>query len=249
MFKYLPNIYIGSLPQIAVDEAVAHAREQFPLESCGAVISGKYIRFENVAWEDHSDSFEIMDDRWFDAYMNGLVDCLVHSHNNYPMASVLDQVQQQELMVPSLIINMRSGSLQDCILFGEETAPPLEKRPFFYGVFDCLTLVRDHLLSMTDIVLPNPPREWEFWARAEPVFEDAIEASDLSFTIFDSGDKHNFQPNDILFYSMYGTKYSNHIGIVESRGLVLHHYAGHLSGRYPINHGRMYHRQTLRFRG
>ena len=49
VFRYNPNIYIGSLAQAAVDRAVAHAAREFPREACGAIIGDNYHEFVNVA--------------------------------------------------------------------------------------------------------------------------------------------------------------------------------------------------------
>jgi proteasome lid subunit RPN8/RPN11 len=238
MFSYNPNIYIGALPQAAVDAAVAHAKEQFPLESCGAIIAGAYVPFVNAS-ENPENSFAITDPLWFELYMDGSIDCLVHSHNDYNMASLLDQQQQRELDLPSLIINLRQRSLMDCIVFGETVPAPLEGRPFFYGAFDCISLVGDYLVSVDRNPLPNPPHEWEFWARGERVFEDIIE-SDASLNLKEVPAK-DFRDGDILLYNMFGTRYINHIAVVcGNNGEVLHHMYRHISGRYPINYCRQY---------
>ena len=246
MFSYNPNIYIGSLPQAAVDAAIVHAKEQFPRESCGAIIQGDYVPFANVS-DKPENSFEIKDEQWFEQYIGGNIDCIVHSHNDFNTASVLDQQQQRELDLPSLIINLRNRSLMDCIVFGEETPAPLEGRPFFYGAFDCISLVSDYLVSVGRKALPNPPHEWEFWAKGERVFEEIIE-SDKSLNLKEVPTK-DFMDGDILLYNMFGTSHINHIGgVTGGNGEVLHHFYRNISGRYPINYGRQYLVKVMRIK-
>lgn len=246
MFSYRPNIYTGKLPQPAVDAAIAHAISESPeIESCGAVIKGKYVPFENVACEDRVDSFEIADLYWFLSYMNDDVDCIVHSHQNYNKATPYDLQRQQALDIPSLIINLKDRRLQDCILFGEEDRPPLMGRPFFYGAFDCLTLTSDHLQETLGIVLPNPPREWEFWANAENIFESAI-SENTEVPIKEVG-LDDMEINDILLYNINGTKYANHIAVLYNTDFeVLHHFHRGISGKFPLSYHRSYLQKVYR---
>ena len=237
-FSYCPNIYTGDLPPAAVRAAVKHALKEFPNESCGAIIGSKYVRFKNES-ETPENHFEIKDSRWFDAYVDGRVRCLVHSHNDWPRATVEDQTQQQELGVPSLVINLKHRSLIDCILLGGNEKVPLEGRPFFYGIFDCLALVSDYMLETRNIVLPNPPHDWEFWAKGENPIEQMIDTNkEIPFTPVNKG---GIQEGDVLLYNIWGTRYINHMGVCcSNNGLILHHFLNTLSGKYPVSYGRKY---------
>lgn len=237
-FSYSPNIYTGDLPRAAVMAAIGHAKDAFPLESCGAVIGGEYVPFRNVSDEPHR-HFMIDDQRWFAAYMAGRVDCLVHSHNDCNVAEVPDQVQQQELGVPSMVINLRERELLDCILFGGEPLVPLEGRPFFYGFFDCFSLVRDFVWQELAVLLPNPPRPWEFWARGED-FVERILLNDTAVQSVAVPDGERLQKGDIIFYNYGGTRYINHVGVACGGGQVLHHFYNTVSGRYPLEYARKY---------
>ena len=247
IFQYNPNVYIGSQNEAAVQEAIAHARAQFPLESCGAIVNDTYVAFENAA-ENPETEFLIDDPAWYDFYSAGCVDCIVHSHNDYNMASVVDQAQQKKLVLPSLIINLRQGSVMDCIVFGEDDPAPLVDRPFFYGAFDCLSLTADYMQDRHGVTLPNPPHEWEFWARGEAVFEEAI-AGEPSLPFVEVSASGRLQRDDLLLYAMAGTRCINHIGVVCSdRGEVLHHFYNRLSGIFPVGYNRKHIRKVLRLK-
>lgn len=247
MFTYNPNIYTGSLKKDAVQKAIEYCRKQLPNEGCGAIIHGKFVSFENKA-ETPENSFEIHDDAWYLHYMADEIDCLVHSHNNCNRATFIDQEQQQKMDIPWLIINFYQGAVRDCIVFGEKKSAPLLGRPFFYGAFDCFTLLRDYMLEQ-DIKLPNPPHHWEFWADGDPVFENVIENNpDMPLkTVSESIPPGGFKVGDVLLYSVQGTRYINHVGVVYGDSLeVLHHVSGRISGLYPINFFRKYLRRVMR---
>ena len=242
-FKYNPNIYTGSLDPVAVHDAIEHAKEMFPNESCGAIINDEYIRFKNESDTPES-QFEIKDSLWFSLYVNDEIDCIVHSHNDYNKASLLDQQQQQELCIPSLIINLRNRSVIDCIVFGEDKIVPLEGRPFFYGVFDCFSLVRDYLKLNHDVIVPNPPHEWEFWADGIDLIEQSLSESPL-IEIDLAGP---YELGDVLFYNHGGTKYINHMAVICGKSLAMHHVLNNCSGKYPIMFMRKYLTKVMRIK-
>jgi proteasome lid subunit RPN8/RPN11 len=245
MYKYCPNIYTADLDMRCVNAAINHAVDEFPNESCGAIINNHYIRFKNEA-EDPLKEFIFDDDTWHVAYINGEVECLVHSHNDFNQASLPDQLQQRELCVPSMIINLRHKSLMDCIVFGDELPiAPLDGRPFFYGAFDCIALIYDYLRLNLNISIPSPPREWAFWMKGVSMFEEHLSTSKIPFYEIEFDE---MRKDDVLLYNINGTKYINHIGILKTdRGEVYHHIYNTISGTYPINFNRKYLRKAMRF--
>lgn len=244
MFTYNPNIYIGNLEQAAVDDAIVHAKEEFPNECCGAIINGKYIRFKNEAENTASEFLLYKNDDFDIPYMNGEVECIVHSHNDSNKASKLDQIQQRELDIPSLIINLKNRSVMDCIVFGEKNHAPLEGRPFFWGAFDCGLLVQDYIFDTFGYIIKTPPHEWGFWNKSEDCFEQYI----LEDKGFKEVSTSNIRKHDLLLYNIQGTRFINHVGVVMSdNGLVYHHLVNQVSGKYPISYNRKYLRQVMRY--
>lgn len=243
IYQYNPNIYIGNLNKDTVNDAIDHAVNMFPNESCGAIIDNKYISFKNES-ETPESSFQIKDDLWFTYYINDKIDCIVHSHNDCNRASLVDQQQQQELCIPSLIINLKDNLLCDCIVFGENSIAPLDARPFFYGAFDCFSLVRDFLKLKYSVEIPNPPHKWEFWAYGDDVVERTL--NDTSLPFIDVGLPKSYELGDVLLYKHGGTKHINHMGVYCDNGMVFHHVLNNISGKYPIMFMRKYLYKVMR---
>ena len=245
MYKYSPNYYIGDLDPKCVEDAIAHAKRDFPNEACGAIINGTYVPFKNAHPEPYK-AFLINDQKFFEHYILNEVECLVHSHNDSNMASLLDQQQQIELNIPSLIINLRSNSVMDCIVFGEDKIAPLEGRPFFYGAFDCIKLVQDYMKLILDIDLPTVPHDWEFWLTKNTLFEDWIGSNNN----FHEVELKDVKEHDLLFYNISGLRMLNHVAVVINNNKeVYHHMINNVSGRYPINYQRKYLRKVMRYNG
>jgi len=244
MFKYCPNIYTGTLDDKCVEDAIQHARDEFPNEACGAIINGEYVKFKNES-ETPELSFEIKDDLFFVEYINKNVECLVHSHNDSNQASFVDQVQQKELDLPSLIINLKNKSLMDCIVFGEKELAPIEGRPFFWGAFDCVTCVSDYLINKFGVGIDYPPHEMGFWGKQKTYFESYIEGDDKFMWV----SPDDLKVGDMLLYNIDGSRHINHIGVyVNENGQVLHHMYNNISGLYPINFNKKYLRKAWRLR-
>ncbi len=228
----------------AIQQAIDHAREVFPLESCGAIIDDEYVRFENMA-EDKANSF-LIDSPVFDlAYQNNEVQAVIHSHDNDPAASIEDQEQQMALEIPFGIINLVNKSVTHMSFWGD-TLPvePLVRRHFFYGVWDCFSLVRDYFRLKHGITIENIPREYGFWNRGESMFEVFMNEFDVDPVSLD-----DIRANDVLFYNLHGTRYLNHCGVLQDNGLVLHHFENHVSQEFPITYFQQFINSAFRLRG
>ena len=244
-FKYCPNIYTANLDKRCVNAAINHAKKEFPKESCGAIVNGKYIRFKNESLNPEEE-FEIKDDRWYDWYMKGEIDCIIHSHNDSNQASMVDQIQQRELGIPSMIINLKNKSLMDCIVFGGDIHPPLKGRPFFWGVYDCVSLVKDYILNQFGFEIKYPAHEFDFWIKQKNYFEKYLGEQNPFIEVATS----DMKKHDVLLYNIDGSRFINHIAVIISdNGEVLHHMYNNISGTYPINFNRRYLRKVMRFNG
>lgn len=225
-------------------DAIAHAKSEFPNESCGAIIEGKYVPFENRA-DDKSDTFLINDVDFNQAYMDGKVECVIHSHNDYPHASVADQIQQRAMDIPFGIINLKNRSVIQTVFWGDSLPiQSLEGRPFFFGVYDCYALVRDWIRINLGYTPPNPEREWCFWLDNISMYEDFINNRKVPFDFIPIKDA---KYGDVLLYRIYGTKFLNHCGVISKNGLVLHHFVNELSGYKPVSYFREYCNAAMRF--
>lgn len=241
---YITNT-IQTFDQDLINQAIQHAKEVFPEESCGAVIDNKYERFANRA-DDKINSFRIEDKHFEDMYRNERIQCVIHSHNDdaVSQATKEDQAAQQELDIPFGIIDMRGGAPIHVVFWGDSLPiEPLLGRPFFYGVWDCFGIVRDYIRKNTEWTPPNTPHKWEFWLENISLFEDAINKKSLPYDYIDIKDS---KLGDVYLYSIHHHKYINHCGIYLGNGQVMHHLPKYKSCKYPISWQRQYLRSVLR---
>ncbi len=227
-----------------IQDAVTHALDMFPLESCGAIIDDEYAVFENTA-QDPENSFLINDAMFDRAYADGRVQAVIHSHNNVPYASKADQEQQLAMGVPFGIINLVNKSAVHFVMWGDSLpVEPLEKRSFFYGVWDCFSLVRDYMRINHNIAFKNISREHGFWLRGESMFEVFMDRFDV-----DPVPLNRIRPNDVLLYNLNGTKHLNHCGVMQENGLILHHFENHISRAVPVSFSQQFLRSAVRVKG
>lgn len=234
--------------QSIINDAIEHAKEDWPNEACGAIINDKYERFENKAHlrgENKSDSFLIKDNDFNLAYINNEVQCVIHSHNDYNKASKQDQIQQTEMEIPFGIINLKNKSVIHVVFWGDNIRiEPLKGRQFFYGVWDCLGIVRDYYRLNYNIISPNPARDFAFWFKGVSMFEEYTKENMMPFNYVEVD---NAQPGDVLFYNIHGTKYVNHCAIYLKQDLVLHHLDHEISKTYPMTYYRQFLMKVMRF--
>lgn len=228
----------------AIQDAIAHAKECFPEEACGAVIDDEYVRFANAA-DDRENSFLISDSEFDAAYQAGEVQAVIHSHNASAKASQPDQEQQMALGVPFGVINLVNRSVTHFVFWGDSLpVEPLTRRPFFYGVWDCFSLVRDYFRLKHKYLMPNIPREHGWWLRGESMFEPYMKQFDVTQVSLEI-----MQPNDILLYNLHGQTHVNHAAVMQEDGLVLHHFENHTSQALPKSFNQQYLRSAWRIRG
>lgn len=216
-------------------DAVYHAKEEFPNESCGFFIKkdGKMMYFpqKNISKDKNLD-FEI-DIREYLKYEKD-IECIIHSHSNYPHASKKDMLQQFLTHKPWGIINLINESLDQVVFWGDQLEPQdLIGRRFFHGIYDCYSLVRDYY-RFKGIVLPIHERENLWWETDPSMLEDNVK--DAGFKRIPDED---VKEGDVVFMKI-NANVVNHSGIVLSNGLVLHHLYNRLSTREPLNRWRQY---------
>jgi cell wall-associated NlpC family hydrolase len=211
-------------PEI-VAAAQAHARAEFPNESCGLVSRSRgYLPFPNTAADPIND-FEINPQAWL-----GVPDAVgvIHSHtnNNYaPTAS--DMRSQIDTAVAWGIIVATADSASDILWWGGDTPrAPLEGRHFVHGIQDCYSLIRDWYQQERGITLKEFPRDNGWWEGArENLYIDGFAEAGFRQV---PNDPMLIQPGDV-FLAKVRAPVENHGGLYVGNGLILHHVGGSYS--------------------
>ncbi len=119
-------------------------------------------------------------------------------------------------------------------------------RPFIFGIYDCMTMLRDWFFLERGIDLPDFPRGIEQIENNESLYVPNIEA--WGFKVLSNFSE--VQPGDVLLAQMgLGAKVTNHAGIYLPSGELLHHLRGRLSGAEPVNIWRSYYTHACRYEG
>lgn len=230
-----------------IDAAKAHARAEFPKESCGFVVAGNYVACENKS-DEPTKHFVIEDELFDEAMLAGKVDAIVHSHpGGQIFPSEHDMRQQMATNVPWAIIPLNDTSFGDITCWGDDLpVAPLVGRPFVHGIFDCYSLVRDvfrlggETLSKEGIVwpgkpveLPEVPRADNWWQSGADLYIDYLEPQG-----FKPISMSEARPGDGFLISLGDSRANpkkrlNHAGLLLGDGMILHHLPTRLSRREP----------------
>lgn len=227
--------------------AGAHAKQQFPKESCGLVVNGKYVPCDNIAADPEQD-FEISPKIFAFYSAQGGVEAVIHSHPDGPLCpTAADMEGQVRTGLPWAIIPlMRDGDFHrvgEPIVWGLTDRPPLIGRQFVHGVTDCYALIRDIFAAGKDrlkeegvtsewpfdpIELPEGIRDDGWWNDGKDLYLDNI--VHLPFVEIKA---HEARAGDLFLLKLLGSPKLNHGGLLISRDLLAHHLPGRLSRREP----------------
>lgn len=221
--------------------AKKHAMGCFPEESCGLVIKDKYVPCENIAANPLND-FKIKTIFYVDNSDN--INCIIHSHNNYPHISKKDMEQQIVTDVPWGMINVFKGNITGVYFWGNQLpVQDLIGRPFVHGIYDCYALIRDYYRKEKKIILPIYPRENFWWTKNEHMLIDNFKTVGFIET-----DKLDLQIGDVILGSVLATNV-NHSAIYLGNGLILHHLYNRLSRVEPLIRWEKFITNCLRYIG
>jgi len=213
-------------------DALVHAKDQDPKESCGLVIEvkgkEKYYPCKNLS--SYSQQCFIIDPNdYAKAEDTGKVLAVIHSHPvTPPVASQADMISCEESGIIWHIVNPKTEQWGFYKPSGYK--PPLIGRHWVWGITDCWSLVRDWYKEKLGITL----RDWDRPTTPEefienPMFEKCSEAT--GFRQLKPEEK--LQNGDLLFMSIMATGL-NHVAIFID-GDVLHHLADRISCKEPYN--------------
>ena len=210
-------------------EAIEHAKEQFPKESVGIVVDDRYIPLDNNH-QNPTNDFKV---DVGDYLKYGDVQAVIHSHPHlgdivprlYP--SELDMRTQMSMAVPWGIICCDKERSYPIQWFGDQV--PIKEfiaRPFIHGIYDCYALIRDYYRKEHNLVIKDYPREWNWWATGNvhmyrDLFFDAG-FKEIPLSQIREGDgflatlgRHALRNNVV-----------NHGGVYIGNDLILHHKSG-----------------------
>ena len=211
-------------------EAIKHALKEYPKESVGVVLYGKYQALKNHSEKPNEEFTVPVGER----YPQG-VDALLHSHpKGNPEPTALDMRTQESMDVPWGIIPIfQDGATAGPITWLNDTLcdePPLLGRDFMHGISDCYALVRDYYWQEKEMTLPVYPRSIGWQDRGE----DLLSINEFMRFGFERVLHNDIEPGDIILFKIR-SKLNNHCGVYVGNDLLLHHLHNRLSRREPIN--------------
>ena len=214
------------------EEALVHAKDQNPKESCGLLLNirgkEKYYPCRNLSMTDHQ-CFILDPEDYVKADNLGSIKAVIHSHPiTSPSPSQADLVSCENSGLPWHIVNPNSETWGYCEPTGYKV--PLIGRQWVWGVTDCWSLVRDWYKEEKDIELVDYERNItpeEFIKN--PLFEKY--AKNTGFIELEQDEA--LQKGDVLLMSILHPTL-NHVAIFLG-DMVLHHLADRLSCREPYS--------------
>lgn len=206
-----------------VDEVYAHAETTYPNECCGLAIifkgKLKYIPCSNML---SGDAFCIPAEEYAKAEDMGEIVGVCHSHVNIsPNPSPADLVACEATQLPWLIVSYPSK--QYIIHNPTGYKAPLIGRPFYHGVLDCYSLVRDYYTETIGLDLGDFHRDNEWWNLGQDLYMDNLEKQ--GFVIVEDLKLHD----GILM--CLGSTVVNHAAVYIGDGKILQHCTNRLSSR------------------
>jgi proteasome lid subunit RPN8/RPN11 len=226
----------------AVEAFRAHALEACPEECLGFVDRhGDYNRLPNVAPDPEKMAVPPRGTivRLLAA---GNLRALCHSHPfGHDAPTEPDMRQRDALRLPFVLCATDGEATTDPFAWGDELVDDrdLVGRAFRHGVDDCYALVRAYFSRERGIVLPDYPRNWEWWS------EKVGGEKDLYRRFFRDAGFEPIEARDVVpgdcWLAAIRSDVPNHAGVVLEGGLALHHVSGgtafdpsRLSRREPL---------------
>jgi hypothetical protein len=230
-------------------DAVEHAKNEYPNESCGIIVNNKYIPCENVS-DNKRWNFEIDKHLIAKHTIAGDLQCVIHSHvdevgknkdtgqkyvADYGHASKDDMIRQAAMMVPFGIVHLNiDGSHVKTFYFGDQLpTQELKGRTFIHGVYDCYGLLRDYYKRIFEITLPQFPRYFGWWndKKNSSMLTDYAEQAD--FHRVEINEYNKYKHGDAVFMTILSHTV-NHCSVYTDNGLIMHHLCDRLSCEQPL---------------
>jgi len=216
-----------NLTEAIKEQALAHAKEDFPKEAVGLVhvVKGKnrYFKCQNIA-ETPDEHFILDPNDYLKAEKRGEITAVIHSHpKTNPAPSPADMVACEASGLPWFIVNPNTETWETYKPSGFEL--PYVGREFSHGIVDCYSLVRDFYKREFNLILNDYSRRDQWWYQGENMYLDNFAKEG-----FKEIDLENVGYGD-LFLMQLESPVPNHAAIYLNDGIVLHHVQGRLSSR------------------
>lgn len=230
--------------------AVAHARAEYPKESCGLVVAGNYVPCKNVK-SNPEEEFKLDEKVWAYWRATGRVQAVIHSHPDPDPDRLCPSLadQQSQLTMPDIawgIVFLTQTWAKGPVFWGDSLPiPPMEGRPWMMGVWDCYGLVRDYY-RLKGIVLPNRPRAPQWWL--DKTQEDMLLKNYDEFG-FTEVDLKQIQPDDVVLIKFPAFSAPTHCGVYVGNNLALHHKWDRPSTKVILGHYMDYIEKVVRYTG
>lgn len=219
-------------------ESRKHAEEEFPKESVGFVVDGKYVRVKNIHTEPEQ-HFKVHPKTI--AKYKGKIQAVIHSHNisidpttgktvHLTFPSKSDMEAQIAWNIPFGIQYVTEEGAGNILWWGRGVpVADYEGRPYVYGVYDCFSVILDYYREELGIDLPDFPREDEWWERDEDVYVNHMKDYGMIKV-----DKDDLQPNDVILLTIR-SNVANHAILYLGGDQGLHHLALNTSRIESVN--------------
>lgn len=204
--------------ETVIKEALDHASEEAPRESCGLVVleegHQKYLRCTNAS-AVHGE-FYITPDEYAEVEDHHEIVGVAHSHYACsPEPSMSDLAGCEMSGVPWLIVSHPIGTYK--VIQPSGYVAPLKGRMFLHAVFDCYSIIRDYYKVTLGISLKDYPRQQAWWEKGDNLYEDNFR--DAGFLPVQDG---SLREHDIL--------------LMKCRSPVINHGAIYLGGNRILQH-------------
>lgn len=221
-----------------------HALADYPREACGLIVAvGRkevYVPCRNTAAAP-GEQFRMCPEDYAAAEDSGEILAVVHSHPDAPAtASPADRTACEQSGLPWVIVSVRDGKVsRPHQIAPTGYAAPLLGRPFFHGVLDCYSMIRDVYAREFGIELRDWEREDDWWNNGKDYYLDRFADTGFRKLRQDEG----IQIGDVVVMQIHAPK-ANHAGVyLDTRSLteapfaarvpnaMIHHLYGRLSER------------------
>ena len=206
-----------------------HVLQMFPMECCGIILHDSYMPCKNIALDPYK-TFKIDKHIMVHSYNNGM-QAIIHSHIDCPYLSKEDMDRSEDVDIPWGVAFINDAKKNGIYFWGSEIdTQELIERPFVYGIYDCYTLVKDYYKVKMNVELPPVKSDYNLWGNGDSLFEKLF--PEFGFVPVNRGS--SFQKGDVFMWAI-GSKVTNHIGVYDGDGRILHHLNNRLSSYCDMN--------------